>query len=182
MGRQFQQISKAHREFIAGQKIFFVATAMEEGRINLSPKGIDTFRVVDGNRVVWLNLTGSGNETATHIQHVNRMTLMFCAFEGPPKILRLYGKARAFHPGDSEFKEMLTLFPEIPGTRQFVEMEVELVQTSCGMGVPLMEFQGNRNDLILWAREKGEEGLRDYREQKNTTSLDGLPTGIHGRN
>ncbi len=151
---------------------------MEEGRINLSPKGIDTFRVVDKNRVVWLNLTGSGNETAAHIRHSGRMTLMFCAFDGPPNILRLYGKAVAYHPGDAGYEERIGLFPEIPGTRQLFEVEVNLVQTSCGMGVPLMDFKGHREDLVRWARDKGEEGLEEYKQKKNMTSLDGHPTGL----
>ena len=178
MGRQFSKIGDGHRVFISEQKVFFVATAMKDGRINLSPKGIDTFRILDDNRVVWLNLTGSGNETATHVQQNGRMTIMFCAFEGAPNILRLYGKAKAYHRGDAGFEEMLELFPEIPGTRQLFEMEVELVQSSCGMGVPLMEFSGNRKELIHWAKDLGEEGLNIYRQKKNTTSLDGLPTGI----
>ena len=179
MGRTFTKISTAHREFIAEQKVFFVATAVKEGHINLSPKGIDTFRVLGDNRVLWLNLTGSGNETAAHVREFNRMTIMFCAFDGPPKILRLYGRARVLHAGDMGFDEMRALFPEIPGTRQLFEMEVERVQSSCGMGVPLMEFQGNRKDLIQWAKDLGKEGLQDYRSKKNTTSLDGLPTGLH---
>ena len=151
---------------------------MEGGRINVSPKGIDTFRVVDENRVVWLNLTGSGNETAAHVLHSDRMTIMFCAFEGPPNILRLYGKTTTYHPGDPGYEERIGLFPEIPGTRQLFEVEVDLVQTSCGMGVPLMDFRGHRKELIQWARDKGEDGLKDYMQKKNTTSLDGHPTGI----
>ncbi len=180
MGRPSAVISESHREFISQQNIFFVATATGDEKINLSPKGIDTFRVTDPNKVVWLNLTGSGNETAAHVMHSGRMTIMFCAFEGPPNILRLYGQARVFHPEDPEFGSFISLFPDIPGTRQIFEMEVELVQISCGMGVPLMEFKGNRKELIQWAREKGEEGLREYRLKKNTTSLDGLPTSTGG--
>ena len=178
MGRQFREIRQAHRDFISEQKVFFVATAMEEGRINLSPKGIDSFRVVDEKRVVWLNLTGSGNETAAHVRHSGRMTLMFCSFEGPPTILRLYGKAVAYQKGDNGYMERIGLFPEIPGSRQLFEVEVDLVQTSCGMGVPLMDFRGHRKELIQWARDKGEEGLKDYMQKKNKTSLDGHPTGL----
>lgn len=178
MGRQFSKISETHREFITEQKVFFVATAMKDGRINLSPKGIDTFRIVDDHKVIWLNLTGSGNETAAHVQQDGRMTIMFCAFEGSPNILRLYGKAKAYHHREAAFVDMLKLFPDIPGTRQLFEMDVELVQTSCGMGVPLMEFRGNRKELIHWAKDLGEDGLNEYWQKKNTTSLDGLPTGI----
>lgn len=178
MGKQLHKLTVSLQDFIAEQKIFFVATAMSEGRINLSPKGIDTFRVLDEKKICWLNLTGSGNETATHVLHNNRMTILFCAFEGAPKIVRLYGTASVFHPGDQEFGALCTLFPEIPGTRQIFEMSVELVQISCGMGVPLMAFEGNRKELIEWAKGQGEEGLEAYRNKKNSISLDGLPTGI----
>lgn len=176
MGKQLLKLTTSLQEFIAQQKIFFVATAMNEGRINLSPKGIDTFRILDEKRICWLNLTGSGNETATHVLHNNRMTILFCAYEGPPKILRLYGTAEVFHPGDAKFNSMCSLFPEIPGTRQIFELDIDLVQISCGMGVPLMSYKGNREELVEWAREKGEKGLEEYRNLKNSTSLDGLPT------
>ncbi|MGB5377467.1 pyridoxamine 5'-phosphate oxidase family protein [Muriicola sp.] len=178
MGKQLHKLTVSLQDFIAEQKIFFVATAMSEGRINLSPKGIDTFRVLDEKKICWLNLTGSGNETATHVLHNNRMTILFCAFEGAPKIVRLYGTANVFHPGDPNFGALSSLFPEIPGTRQIFEMSVELVQISCGMGVPLMAFEGNRKELIEWAKGQGEEGLEAYRNKKNSISLDGLPTGI----
>ena len=155
-----------------------MATAMAEGRINLSPKGMDSLRVIDEGKVVWLNLTGSGNETATHLRHTPRMTIMFCAFEGKPLILRLYGSARVYHPRDSKFEQYLSLFPEIPGSRQVIEMDIELVQSSCGTGVPLMQYQEDRTLLLDWAREKGEEGLQEYLSQKNQVSLDGHATGI----
>ena len=177
MGKQQHTLTPSLQDFIAEQKIFFVATAMKEGRINLSPKGIDTFRVLDEKKICWLNLTGSGNETATHVLHNNRMTILFCAFEGTPKIVRLYGTAKVFHPRDPEFGPLCSLFPEIPGSRQIFEMNLELVQISCGMGVPFMSYEGGRKELIEWAKEKGEDGLEDYRALKNTTSLDGLPTG-----
>ena len=163
MGKQLHQLTPSLQDFIAKQKIFFVATAMKEGRINLSPKGIDTFRVLDEERICWLNLTGSGNETTTHILRNNRMTILFCAFEGAPKIVRLYGTAKVFHPGEPEFGAICSLFPEIPGTRQIFEMSIELVQISCGMGVPLMTYEGGRKELIEWAKNKGEEGLEEYR-------------------
>jgi len=181
MGKRLQKLTTSVLEFIGQQKIFFVATAMNEGRINLSPKGIDTFRVLDEKKICWLNLTGSGNETATHVLHNNRMTILFCAFEGPPKILRLYGTAEVFHPGDDKFDSLCSLFPEIAGTRQIFEMDIELVQISCGMGVPLMSFRGDREELIQWAKEKGEKGLKEYRALKNSTSLDGFKTNFNGQ-
>ncbi len=179
MGKQFQKVTPSVQEFISKQKIFFVATAMKEGHINLSPKGMDTFRVEDERKVLWLNLTGSGNETATHILHSDRMTLMFCAFEGPPKIVRLYGKASVYHPRDEKFAALIGKFPKLPGTRQIFEVTIDLVQISCGMAVPLMAYEGEREELVRWADDKGKEGLRDYRTKKNSFSLDGLPTEIH---
>ena len=178
MGKRIKALTPSLVDFIKEQHLFFVSTAMAEGTINLSPKGMDAFRVLDPNKVIWLNLTGSGNETATHLQHAPRMTIMFCAFEGKPLILRLYGKAKVFHPRDAEYREYLSQFPETPGSRQIIEMDIELVQTSCGMAVPLMQFKEDRNLLYDWAQNKGTSGLQEYLEQKNQISLDGHPTGI----
>lgn len=178
MGKRLDKISSRLISFIEGQKIFFTGTAMEDGRVNVSPKGMDSLRVLDPNRVMWLNLTGSGNETAAHLLQKNRLTVMFCAFEGPPMILRLYGSAKIYHVGDPEFEEHIGKFPDIAGSRQLIDMQVDLVQTSCGFGVPLMDFQGERGVLDKWAEEKGEEGVRQYWKEKNTISLDGHPTGI----
>ena len=178
MGKQLPGLTARLKAFIAVQKIFFVATAMKEGRINLSPKGMDALRVLDDNSLVWLNVTGSGNETATHLRHDGRMTLMFAAFEGPPMILRLYGNARAYHPRDAYWDAHIGLFPVIPGSRQLIHLDIALVQTSCGMAVPLMEYKADRDLLNAWAEEKGPEGLQAYMEAKNTTSLDGYETGI----
>ncbi|NAS11849.1 pyridoxamine 5'-phosphate oxidase family protein [Poritiphilus flavus] len=178
MGKRQAKLSSRLINFISEQKLFFVGTAMEEGTINISPKGMDSLRVIDQNRVIWLNLTGSGNETATHLKNNSRMTLMFCAFDKKPLILRLYGTAKVHHQRDAEWKEHIGLFPEIPGARQLIDMQIELVQSSCGFGVPLMDYMGERHLLDTWAQEKGEEGLLEYRKQKNTTSLDGHPTGI----
>ncbi|MBT8320179.1 MAG: pyridoxamine 5'-phosphate oxidase family protein [Eudoraea sp.] len=178
MGKKYKSLTPSLVDFIEDQHLFFVATAMAEGTINLSPKGMDAFRVIDPAKVVWLNLTGSGNETATHLQHTPRMTIMFCAFEGKPLILRLYGKAKAFHPRDPEYKQYLSHFPETPGSRQIIEMEVDLIQTSCGMAVPHMQFQEDRTLLLDWAENKGESGLEEYLKQKNQISLDGHDTGI----
>lgn len=178
MGKQTDHISKEHREWIVQQPLFFVATAMQEGHINLSPKGMDTFRILDENRICWLNLTGSGNETATHLLHSDRMTIMFNAFEGNPKILRLYGTAKCYHTKDKEYHQYISLFPDMPGTRQVVEMTVSLVQSSCGFGVPLMDYKGDRSMLTEWAEKKGSDGIKDYWAEKNTTSLDGHSTHI----
>lgn len=178
MANKTEILSEKLIEFIRDQKVFFVATAMAEGRINLSPKGMDTFRVTGPDRILWLNLTGSGNETATHLQYSNRITIMFCAFEGKPLILRLYGTARVFHERDTFWRENIHHFPPIAGSRQLIEMQIDLVQTSCGMAVPKMEFKEERDLLKIWAEKKGDEGLQDYKRQKNTVSLDGHPTGI----
>ncbi len=178
MGKTFTEIKELHQIFIENQKMFFVSTAPRKGRINLSPKGMDSFRVEGPNRVVWLNLTGSANETAAHLIEDRRMTVMFCSFEQDPMILRLYGQARAVHPRDEEWHELLSLFPKQAGVRQVIEMDVDLVHTSCGYGVPLYEYQGERSLLNDWLEKKGEDGIRDYWESKNSVSLDGKPTGI----
>jgi hypothetical protein len=179
MGSAFESLSAELRAFIEAQHVFFVATAPVEptGHVNLSPKGMDTFRVLGPNRVAYLDLTGSGNETAAHLAQNGRITIMFCAFEGKPKILRLYGRGRMARPGSAEWAELSPLFPALPGARQVVVADVTRVQTSCGFGVPLMSFQQERDTLVRWAESKGDEGLRLYREQKNRTSIDGLPTG-----
>ncbi|MBT8270614.1 MAG: pyridoxamine 5'-phosphate oxidase family protein [Bacteroidia bacterium] len=178
MGKRSGTISKKQQEFIADQKMFFVGTAAEDGRVNVSPKGMDTLKVLGPNRVIWLNLTGSGNETAAHVLKNRRMTIMFCAFEGSPLILRLYGKARVYHQRDPEYHELLTAFPNISGSRQIFDLRVELVQNSCGFGVPLYTYAGQRTLLEEWAQDKGEHGIKEYWEQKNTKSLDDLNTGI----
>jgi hypothetical protein len=178
MGKRFTEISTELMEFIKDQKVFFVGTAAEEGRVNISPKGMDTLRVLGPNKVIWLNLTGSGNETAAHVLRDNRMTIMFCAFEGKPMILRLYGKARIYHAQDNTFSEYINLFPAIAGARQIFELEVDLVQQSCGFGVPQMEYKEDRTLLNSWAEKQGEDRLRKYRKEKNSRSLDGFETGI----
>lgn len=178
MGQQFNALSEKHMEFIAEQKIFFVGTACAESRVNVSPKGMDSFRVIDTNRVAWLNLTGSSNETSAHVQQDPRMTIMFCAFDGPPLILRLYGNAKVVHRTDDEWGELSSLFPPIPGARQIFDVTIDLVQSSCGMAVPYFSYVGDRELLREWATKKGEDGLRRYREEKNQTSIDGLPTHI----
>ncbi|WP_224998766.1 pyridoxamine 5'-phosphate oxidase family protein [Cesiribacter sp. SM1] len=178
MGKQFSEISPEQKEFIEKQKLFFVGTAAQEGRVNISPKGMDTFRVISPNKIIWLNLTGSGNETAAHLILNSRMTIMFCAFEGKPLILRLYGTARLYHSRDSAYQQFIQLFPEIAGARQIIEMEVDLVQTSCGFAVPFMDFKEERTQLKSWAEKKSEEQLTNYWKEKNSRSIDGFETGI----
>lgn len=178
MAKQYPDISETLQDFIKAQKIYFVATAARDGRVNVSPKGMDSFRILDKNRVSWLNLTGSGNETAAHLQDINRMTIMFCAFEDRPMILRLYGSATVFHPRDTEWPEKLALFPTMVGSRQVFEMTVDLVQTSCGFGVPLFDYVEDRDNLTNWAVNKGEEGVENYWKEKNQLSMDGKRTGI----
>lgn len=178
MGKRLNKLTPRLISFIEKQPLFFVATAMQDGRINLSPKGLDSFRVLSDSRIIWLNLTGSGNETATHLKYNDRMTIMFCAFEGAPMILRLYGTAAVCHARDESWGELIQHFPDTVGSRQIIVMDLDLVQTSCGFGVPLMKYNGERDQLGPWAEEKGEEGLRAYWKEKNETSLDGHPTGI----
>ncbi|MGI9551908.1 MAG: pyridoxamine 5'-phosphate oxidase family protein [Aurantibacter sp.] len=178
MGKRLDSITPELLEFIQNQKIFFVGTAANEGRVNVSPKGTDSFRVISANKIVWLNLTGSGNETAAHLIKNNRMTIMFCAFEGKPMILRLYGESMVYHRRDVEFQKFLKLFPENIGSRQIIEMNIDLVQISCGFGVPFMDFKEERATLKNWAKKKGEARIEDYWEQKNIKSIDGFETKI----
>ena len=181
MAKQFARIEQAQLDFIKRQRLFFAASAAPDSRVNVSPKPTDALRVIDANTVVYLDLTGSGNETAAHARADGRLTLMFCAFEGSPVILRLYGRCRIIRRGGSEYGELLDLQfagEEPPGARQIVSLDVELVQTSCGFGVPLFEYRGERPTLRRWAVEKGESGLNDYRRRLNARSIDGLPTGI----
>jgi len=173
MGKLIKEITPTLKEFIASQKIFFVGTARSEGSVNISPKGMETFKVINSNKIVWLNLTGSGNETAAHLKENNRMTIMFCSFEEKPLILRLYGNAQIFHKNDAKFQEYSTLFPKHIGARQIIEMDVNLVQTSCGFAVPFMEFKEERSQLTRWADKKGQAGIETYWEEKNTKSIDG---------
>ena len=175
MGRRYTQIPDNLIAFIKKQKVFFVGTAAAEGRVNISPKGLDSLRVLGSNRVVWLSVTGSGNETSAHLQELPRMTLMFTAFEGNPMILRLYGNARVIHEGDEDWQDLLKLFSQLPGTRQIFDLAVDLVQTSCGMGVPLLDYKGDREQLNEWATKKGEDGIKEYWKSKNTISLDDKP-------
>jgi hypothetical protein len=178
MGKKLDCITGELKEFIENQKIFFIGTAPKKGRVNISPKGTDSFRVIAKNKIVWLNLTGSGNETAAHLLRSSRMTIMFCAFEGKPLIVRLYGEAKIYHERDSGFQEFIGLFPENIGSRQIIEMAVDLVQTSCGFAVPFMDFREERTNLMSWAHKQGRERIKEYWRSKNTLSIDGFETKI----
>lgn len=178
MGKKLPQLTQALQDFIKQQKIFFVGTAAAKGRVNISPKGMDTFYVLNDQEVLWLNLTGSGNETAAHMLEDSRMTIMFCSFEKNPLILRLYGEAEVFHERDQAFSEYINYFEETAGSRQIFKLNIDLVQTSCGFGVPFMDYKGERETLKVWAEQKGESGIKEYWTDKNQTSLDGLETGI----
>ncbi len=182
MGQQFTELSDKHIQFIAEQRIFFVGTATADSRVNISPKGMDSLRVLSGNRVVWLNVTGSSNETSAHVQQSPRMTIMFCAVDGPPLILRLYGTAKVVHKSDSEWNNLFSLFKPLPGARQIFDVTLDLVQTSCGMAVPYYSYVGDRELLSDWATKKGEDGLKRYWEEKNQISIDGIPTNVVAKN
>lgn len=173
------ELTEKHQAFIAKQHMFFVATAPKDGgRINLSPKGLDTFRILDAKLVAYLDLTGSGNETSAHLHDNGRITLMFCAFEGAPLILRIYGTGRAIQPSDKEWPAWPQHFELLAGARQIIAVNVESVQTSCGYAVPEYTFQGDRKALLNWAEQKGAVGLDTYRAEKNVKSIDGLPSGL----
>lgn len=178
MGKRFTEISEKFKTFIEAQKIFFVGTAASEGRVNISPKGMDSLRVLDSNNVIWLNMTGSGNETATHLLENKRMTIMFTAFEGNPMIMRLYGEAQVYHPRDPEWKEHIQAFPITAGARQIFHLKVDLVQTSCGMAVPYYDYVEEREQLKDWAEKIGPDGVKKYWTEKNQVSLDGKETHI----
>lgn len=178
MGKRYRELPDKLIRFIEDQKIFFVATATNDSRVNVSPKGMDSLRVLGKNRVVWLNVTGSGNETSAHVQENPRMTVMFAAFEGKPMILRLYGQARVIHPQDPEWNELSAHFDPIPGARQLFDLTVDLIQTSCGMAVPFFDYVEEREQLNDWAVKKGDAGIEDYWQEKNAVSLDGKPIKI----
>ncbi len=179
MAKFYESINKRVKEFIEQQKMFFVATAPKEGRINLSPKGMDTFKILDDKKVAWLSVTGSGNETSAHLLENGRITIMFCAFNGAPNIVRIYGSAIEVLPGDEEWSQYISLFPELPGTRQIFLVNVETIQTSCGMSLPYYEYQGEREQLNDWAVGKGEDGINTYWEERNQVSIDGLKTKLY---
>jgi Pyridoxamine 5'-phosphate oxidase len=181
MGKQFPSLDASHRDFIARQRIFFAASAAPGARVNVSPRGTDAFAVIDERTVAYLDRTGSGAETAAHLKADGRLTIMFCAFAGPPNIMRLYGRGEVLRRGSRDYAELLGIAfggAEPAGARQIVKLHLDLVQTSCGYGVPLFDYRGERPSLDNWARSKGEDGLEAYRREKNLVSIDGLPTGL----
>jgi len=178
MAKIYDQLNDALIEFIKTQKIFFTGTAASSGRVNVSPKGTDSLRVLNEHQILWLNLTGSGNETAAHLKEVNRMTLMFCAFEGEPLILRVYGSAKTIHRQDKDWANYYQHFPANNGARNIFLVQIESVQTSCGFAVPLMQYQEDRTILTDWSGKKTDDQMHSYWEEKNVKSIDGFPTGL----
>jgi hypothetical protein len=177
VGKIYAAIDESIRQFIQAQHVFFVGSAPLDldGHINLSPKGLDTFRILGPTTVAYLDLTGSGIETVAHLKENGRITLMFCAFQGPPNILRLYGKGRAIGPHHPEFAELVGQFPDYDGIRTIIVVEISRIADSCGYAVPFLRYEGERTQLTAWAGKKGVEGLKTYRTQKNQKSIDGLP-------
>ena len=182
MGQQYSEISEKNIQFINEQKMYFVGTATKDSRVNISPKGMDSFKVLGPNRVIWLNVTGSGNETSAHIQEHNRMTIMFLAFDGNPNILRLYGQAKVIHRNDEDWDDLSSHFTMLPGARQIFDLSVDLVQNSCGMSVPFYTYSQDREQLNNWANKQGDEGIKKYWAKKNQNSLDGIETNIIKKN
>lgn len=176
MAKLFDALDEAMVEWMEAQHVFFVASAPSAGgHVNVSPKGYDTFRVLDPHRVAYLDLTGSGAETVAHLRDNGRLTIMFCAFAGPPRILRLFGSGRAHQLGSARYDELAAGFAEQRGARQIVELAIDRIQTSCGFAVPFMDYRGERPTLDQWATRQGDDGLRDYRAERNAVSIDGLP-------
>lgn len=181
MAKAFDFMDSKHIEFIEQQKIFFTASAAADGRVNVSPKDAASLRVLGPKRVAYLDQTGSGNETAAHVRLNRRLTVMFCAFEGAPIVLRLFGLATVLPRKSVAYTDLLHRAfdaAEPPGSRQFIVLDIDRVQTSCGYGVPLFQYVGERDTLRRWAQAKGEDGLEEYRRLKNVESIDGFPTGI----
>ena len=177
MGKAHSEIDDELAQFLKAQHVFFVASAplAADGHVNLSPKGQDTFRILSPTKVAYLDLTGSGVETVAHVRENGRIVLMFCAFGGSPRIVRLHGKGRVVTFGDEEFMQMLSLFPQYKGARSVIVVDVARVSQSCGFAVPFMRFEADRTQLEEWTARKGEDGLNQYREMKNQASIDGLP-------
>ena len=180
MGKFTTSISPAHQSFIEKQHVFFVSTAplSATGHINLSPKGLNCFKVLAPGKVAYMDLISSGNETSAHTLENGRITFMFCSFESAPNILRLYGKGTTILPGSEEWSALAPYFNIYPSTRQIIAADIEQVQTSCGFGVPLFGYEGERSIHFEWAEKKGFKGLKKYIQEKNLVSLDGLPTSI----
>lgn len=176
MGKHSEALDDDLIDFIGRQHVFFVGTAptSTEGHLNLSPKGLDSFRILGPKAVAYLDLVGSGIETVAHVRENGRLTIMFCALEGRPLIVRLYGKGRAVEPGDDEWEGLVGLFPHYVGARSVVVMDIERAASSCGFGVPLYEYRGERSQLVDYAESKGRDGLERYKAKNNLKSIDGL--------
>jgi predicted pyridoxine 5'-phosphate oxidase superfamily flavin-nucleotide-binding protein len=170
-------LDDAAREFIAEQHVFFVASAPLDanGHVNVSPKGLDTFRILSPDKVAYLDLTGSGVETVAHLRENGRICLMFCAFEKRPNILRIHGRGRAIDHTDVEFAQLRILFPQFDGARAIIVVNVQRVSDSCGQAVPMLKYEEDRDQLTAWAHKEGPEGVSEFRAKNNTVSLDGLP-------
>jgi hypothetical protein len=176
------EITSELRDFILRQHLFFVASAplSAEGHVNLSPKGMESLCILSPQRVAYLDLVGSGNETSAHLRENGRITFMFCAFDGPPNILRLYGTGHTVLPGQPEWGALSQHFSmkDYPGARQIIVADITRVQTSCGFGVPLFEYQRERDQFFKWVEKEGPQGIQAYTQKHNRTSLDGLPTEL----
>lgn len=182
MGTKYDKLNNKIIDFIEQQKIFFVASATSDSYINLSPKGMDSLKILDNNRVIWMNATGSTNETSAHVQRDGRMTIMFSSFEKEPLIVKLIGTAKVVHKNDNEWEKLSPYLPDMPGARQIFDLKIDFALTVCGMAVPFFEYKGERNDLKKWAKEQGDEGLKKYWEKKNQLSLNNEPTYILEKN
>ncbi len=181
MAKQYPSLNNDLSDFIKRQNIFFTASGTKDSHINLSPRSTECLRIINENTAVYHDKTGSSNETAAHMKADGRLTIMFCSFEGPPKILRLYGQGEVLHRNSEEYKTIIEKSfnsQTYPGARQIIRLNFDLVQTSCGFGVPLFDYQDDRDNLDRWAENQGPEGIKDYWQRKNLNSLDGLPTGI----
>ena len=178
MAAFFKKLDDPLKQFIGAQQMFFTASAAEGARINLSPKGMDTFRIFDDATVGYLDFTGSGNETSAHIERDGRLTIMMCSFGAKPQILRLYGRGRVIRRRHPDWDRFRSHFEEAQGDRQVILLDIELIQTSCGYAVPRYEFNGHRDTLMKWIESTGKEKLEVYWEKKGQVSLDGLPTGL----
>ncbi|MBC6956428.1 MAG: pyridoxamine 5'-phosphate oxidase family protein [Anaerolineae bacterium] len=180
MSKFFDSITDELRRFIAKQHVFFVATAplADDGHVNLSPKGLDSFRVLSPHQVAYLDMTGSGNETSAHLAENGRITFMFCAFDGPPDIVRLYGTGRTILPGTPAWDALAPQFTLFTGVRQIIVADIHKAQTSCGYAVPYFDYVGQRDTLIKYWEVKGDAYKAEYQANKNASSIDGLPTPL----
>lgn len=178
MAKFYDTIEPPLRVFMERQHLFFTGSAPDSGRVNVSPKGIDSLRVLDERTVAYLDLTGSGNETAAHLGQNGRLTLMFCSFDEQPLILRLYGRGEVISRRHPDWGTLLPRFPRLPGVRQIIRLRVDSLQTSCGYGLPRYAYRGERQTLLRWAEKKGEDGVAAYQDTKNRLSIDGVPTGL----